>query len=163
LAVEAGERGFDPLSGPHARLFEGVRRAVCRCEAFFAVRLDLDPLLDVFKALHVLKSVTAHHGSRHVFNRFPRLEERLLVLHRVACYPRLDLLTQPLQLLDLFLQLRLVLLLLHRRRRSPHLLVNVLKDLAPLLHLLQRRVDLSCARKARRDVRIFFRQPSTGN
>jgi hypothetical protein len=87
---------------------------------------------------------TPHHTHR--LDELAVVHERLLVLDVVALQPRLDLVAQALQLLDLRLELRLHLLLLRLVRRRLHLVVQLLEAGDALGDLLERALDLGCGR-----------------
>ena len=84
----------------------------------------------------------------HRLDVLPLLGEDSLVVDGARGDPCLDLVSQPLQLLDLLLEVLLVLLLLVRVRRIPHLLEVLLELVGSFHHLLQAPVDLGCKNKS---------------
>jgi len=117
-----------------------LARLVARPLTRVRLRLLPQPLLgEGFRLCLPLADLEALHLA---LNHLARVYQLLLVLDLAARRPRLDLVAVPLQLLDLLLQVRLELLLLVGVLRVVHLVPDAVKDLYPLLHLLQRAVNL---------------------
>jgi hypothetical protein len=77
-------------------------------------------------------------------NQLPVVQQGGLVLNVIVGYPSLDLVTQPLELLNLRLEIRLQLLFLRLVRRVLHLFVDAFELLNTFGDPLQCPVDFRC-------------------
>lgn len=75
------------------------------------------------------------------FDELPKLHKLTLVLDVRVGQPSLDLISQPLEFLDLGLEVVFTFFLLGRVGGSHHLVVDGLEELDALLDLLERLVD----------------------
>ena len=85
---------------------------------------------------------TAKNEGTYCFDELSVVQQLSLVLDVITRYPRLDLVPQSLELLDLCLQVSLQLLLLCLICRGLHLVVYALEELDTLRNLLQGPVNL---------------------
>ena len=91
-----------------------------------------------------LKSACPRSRTAYRLDEFPVFEQLGLVLDVIARDPCLDLIPQPLQLLNLCLEVCLELLLLRLVCRRLHLVVDALEELDALRDLLECPVDFRC-------------------